>query len=193
METTVCCYHYDWLLKSRTNFITDKRLDIIKWKDGDDEKYYQEEMDYLKEHDPAEYATQKQYEEEEVAAGMEFARRASFQWSKRIFDEHLARESDKTLVVMEFNVITAETMRERIAEAAKRGDRWLVLSFFHNDEDTTQMLTGWTPEQMLEEKVSWLGAISNFPFVHTVEISLSETLTEDYLRGLFERYIMGKE
>jgi hypothetical protein len=193
METTVCCYSYEWELKSKTNFITDKRLDIINWKDGDEKQYYQEEMEYLKVHDPAEYAQKKQYEAEDVAAGAEIACNVSMRWSKRIFDEHIARAPDKTLVVLEYNATTAWIMKERIEQAAERGDRWLVLSFFHNDEETPQMLTGWTAEEMLEEKVSWLSGISEFPFIHTVEIPLAMTLTEDYLRGLFEQYIMGKE
>jgi hypothetical protein len=193
METTVCCYRYEWELKSRTNFITDKRLDIINWKDDDEKQYYQEELEYLKAHDPAQYARLKQDEEERIAAGKEIDCKTSVEWHKHIFDEHLAREPDKTLVVLEFNVITAEIMKKRIAEAASRGDRCLVLSFFHNDEETPQMMTSWTPERILKEKISWLRGISNSPFVHTVEIPLGMTLTEDYLRGLFERYIMGKE
>jgi len=54
------------------------------------------------------------------------------------------------------------------------------------------MLTGWTNERMLEEKFSWMHGMMNFPFIKRVEIPIDKTLTEEYLRDLFQEYALSK-
>jgi len=177
LETPVCCYHYDSELKARGIFLNDKKINDRRlngdWLWSEEEKALWEA-------------------EIEASPG-----EGEWTWRGKILEEYLEREPRKTLVVMEYDAMSAwlfiELARGGGGPPRPRPDeRWLFLSFFHSDEDTVKMLTGWTNERMLEEKFSWMHGMMNFPFIKRVEIPIDKTLTEEYLRDLFQEYALSK-
>ena len=111
-----------------------------------------------------------------------------------VFEEIRGREPEKTLVEMRENGIASiigDFIRKDYYK--KRGDRLLCLSFFHNDEDTANLMWQCTPEELLEDKAEWIRWFMNYPFIKLVEIPHDFTLTEDYMRGLFEEHVLNIE
>jgi hypothetical protein len=115
-------------------------------------------------------------------------------WWDWVFDEIRAKDPEKTLIEMRYCDTTSSIVKKRIKAGyyQERGDRLLCLSFFHNDEDTQNLfLGGNTPEHLMEIRDEWIKILKKFPCVEIVEIPYDFTLTEGYLRGLFNRYITG--
>jgi len=95
------------------------------------------------------------------------------------------------LVLMEFNPSLALGLETAAKEFGKRwGTRWLVLSFFHSDEDTLKLPQTDDYADSLEQKADWLLAMNNVPFVKKVEIPLDAVITEEDIRGWFKEYIV---
>jgi len=174
LETPVCCYRYDSELRARGIFLNDKNVDDRRL--NGDWLWSEEE---------------KARWEAEIEAR---ADKDEWEWRIGILEEYLAREPRKTLVVMEYDAAALWTFIyfARLRGFPDPGDRWLFLSFFHSDDDTVKMITGWTDEQILEEKFSWMSGMMNYPFVKQVEIPINETITEEFLRDLFEQHALSR-
>jgi hypothetical protein len=195
LETGSSCYRYDSELRARTLFINDRRLTFDPYH-NEGETPEQEAEDALWDAQIAEqYGNSSKTEP----------------WRGDILAEYLRQEPLKTLIVMDYNAGVGWLFRcllknvtvvgpghyEEIHDRMKTpipgpDDRWLVLSFFHNDEDTRSMIFSGDPQETVDSKIQWLTGMLEFPFIKTVEIPYDFDLTEDYLRDLFEQYVLGK-
>lgn len=178
LTTDVCCYRYDHDLRARTQFIEDRRL-------------YQSSL--WTEEEAARYKAESALYEEEM------------DWLHAVFNEWRAKEPHKTLV--ELDCGAAEVLKERITgyktaemmnnsihgELMKPETRALVISFFHNDQETAgRYFDASSPEDRLERKMKWLEYFMPYSkWIKTVEIPYDFTLTEEYLRDLFKEYILA--
>jgi len=171
--STVCCYRYDPELRARTQFIKDRRIYPSYWTRSERRHYKEERIRNVQNYNYHLYHNP---------------------WMSAVFEEIRAREPEKTLVEMRENGI-ASIIGDfiRTDYYGKRGDRLLCLSFFHNDEDTANLMWQCTPEQLLEEKAAWISWFLNYSFIKLVEIPHDFTLTEDYMRGLFEEHVLNAE
>jgi hypothetical protein len=178
LTTDACCYRYDPGLRARTRFIDDRRLQWDCWTRSERRHYYMAE-DIFK---------------ARCYSG-KIKRPLNFPWYEEIFDQNIAKEPEKTLIEMKYTGVVKFIFEERIKHDyyKKRGDRVLVLSFFHSDEDTKELMYGnCTPEDLVEDKINWLKIFMEVaPFIKTVEIPYDFTLTEEYMRGLFEQYVLS--
>jgi hypothetical protein len=171
--TPMCNYQYDPELLARTQFITDRRLHPCLWTRS--ERRHYDEM-------RARYEKSINY----------FV--CMPQWYESVFEEVRAREPDKTLVeiyakgAVPFGVVDEQVKR---GYYEKRGDRLLCVSFFHNDDETLDLTLNLTPEKVLEAKAGWIEDIMRHPYAKLVEIPFDFTLTDEYLRGLFDQYVLN--
>jgi len=176
-NTSVCCYRYDPRLRARTQFIKDRRLYPDCWTRSERKHYFE-----------ARQAFEKRCNDLKLP----FWDRPD--WYEEVFDEIRAREPDKTLVEMRRSDVIARVIDERIQQDyyKKRGDRLLCLSFFHNDEDTMNLMWSCEGEELLEDKAAWIESyFIGYPYIKLVEIPCNFTLTEEYMRGLFEEYVLN--
>jgi uncharacterized protein YkuJ len=177
MTTDVCCYHYDPQLEACTQFMYDRRLRNTCWTRSERKHYRRMEDEFR----------------EKMFSG-QIKRPPHYQWYEEIFDTLRAQEADKTLIELPYNGLTSFILDERLKRGyfEKRGDRVLVVSFFHSDEDTKTLMYGGDPQDLLESKFSWIAAILQAkPFIKAVEIPMDFMLTKDYMRGLFEQYVLS--
>ena len=178
VTTDVCCYRYDHELAARTQFINDKRL-CWKWSRSE-RRHYERSQDIFA------------FSKKESETGR---RPPDYEWWEEVLEKNRAREPEKTLIEIPANAITLYLLwkwrRQNIFE--DRGERVLVLSFFHNDEDTENLTYGGIqPGQLVQSKISWLRLfMEEHPYIKTVEIPYDFTLTEEYLRGLFDQYVLS--
>lgn len=118
-------------------------------------------------------------------------------WTDAVFEKHLADDADKSLVLINYNPTVADILDKRLAEDYydERGDRLLILSFFHNDEDTAQKLDDWySPKERLAEKNALLALFKErHPYIIIREIPFDFTLSASWLMERFEEYILGKQ
>ena len=169
--TPVCSYQYDPELRERTQFITDRRLYPCLWTRSETRHYINAMNNYSKDKN---YWTEPH-------------------WYEAVFEEVRAREPDKTLVeVYPSGVVPYGVIDEQIKRGyyERRGDRLLCVSFFHSDEETLELWTKSTPEELLETKAGWIEDIMRHPYAKLVEIPFDFTLTVEYLQGLFEQYVL---
>jgi hypothetical protein len=178
LTTSMACYNYDPELRARTQFITDRRLMRGRWTRSEGDHYRKAISDCWNN-----------------AASVDIRKRLSEShgWHNMVFDENRAREPEKTLIEMEYGSVTVGLLQERIEKGYFRGDRPLFLSFFHNDEDTGELMYGnCTPEDLVKSKIDWIEDIMKAAhFIKIVEIPYDFTLTEEYMRGLFEHYVLS--
>lgn len=174
--TTVCCYRYDPNLMACTQFVKDPRLYPSRWTRSERRHYS--------------IARQKFEDYRNKCSEVPL----NYEWWEKVFDDIRAEEPDKTLVELRQGGVASYVVDKRIKEGyyERRGDRLLCLSFFHNDEDTKALLWGCPEEELLEDKASWIAAFTCYPHVKMIEIPYDFTLTEEYLRGLFEQYVLNK-
>lgn len=102
-------------------------------------------------------------------------------------------EMKNNTVLMEFNVPLANGLAMAAEEFNKRwGSRWLCLSFFHSDEDTLKLpkTGGDCYADVLEQKLDWIMAMNEVPFVKKVEIPLDAVITAKHLRDWFKEYLI---
>ena len=171
--TPVCCYQYDPELRARTQFITDRRLHRCLWTRSETRHYNEMRERYSK--------------------SINYLARMP-QWYEAVFEEVRAREPDKTLVevyaegVVPCGVVDIQMKRGYYEQ---RGDRLLCVSFFHSDDETLELYTSSSPEEILEAKASWIESIMRHPYAKLVEIPFDFTLTEEYMQGLFEQYVLS--
>jgi len=177
LATDVCCYRYDPALRARTQFFNDSRICHTRRSPAERRHYFAEEDRFRIERWKSSDKKMNNY-----------------CWYLYIHDLNRAKEPHKTLIEMPTNCYTMFILEKSIKEGffKLRGERPLVLSFFHNDEDTGNLMYGCPPEQLLEDKASWISMfIKQYPFVKIVEIPYDFTLTEDYMVGLFEQYMLS--
>jgi hypothetical protein len=169
VTTDVCCYRYDPALRARTQIIEDRRICCTRWTPRERKAYY---------------AAEDKYNLHHVNTICDY-------W-KSVFIENRAREPDKTLIEMPVNRFTMTILWNLMRNVYNRehNDRALVFSFFHSDDETAGFSDGSPPELLLQNKGSWLEMfMKDYAFVRTVEIPYDFTLTEEYMRGLFEEHI----
>ncbi|MDR3325371.1 MAG: hypothetical protein LBS82_05235 [Spirochaetaceae bacterium] len=194
LETGSSRYRYNRKLKARTLFINDRRLGLYPFH-NEGETPEQEAEDAL-------WDAQMNAE---PYKGDEWARQGD------LLAEYLRQEPIKTLVVMDYCTGLGWLFRHLLKNATNvrqddcqeihdkmetpipcLNDRWLILSFFHNDEDTCSMIACCSPEKLIASKIQYLTEMLEFPFIRTVEIPYDFDLTEECLRDLFEQYVLGK-
>jgi hypothetical protein len=102
-------------------------------------------------------------------------------------------EMENNVVLMEFNVPLAKGLAAAAKEFYERyGSRWLCLSFFHSDEDTLKLpkTGGDQYADVLDQKLDWVLAMTEVPFVKKVEIPLDAVITAEDLKGWFKEYLV---
>ena len=178
LTTDVCCYQYDYELAARTQFMYDRRFAPGRWTRSE-RRHYERAQDI--------FDSRKREDKT--------GRLLHYEWWEEVFDQNRAREPGKTLVEIPATGITLHLLWKWTEEGSfkKRGERVLALSFFHNDEDTESMMYGGVqPGDLVQSKISWLETfMKQYPFIRTVEIPYDFTLTEEYLRGLFDQYVLS--
>jgi hypothetical protein len=178
LTTDVCCYQYDPQLQACTQFITDRRLRWNCWTRSE-RRHYHAQQDLFR----------------AKVVSKEIKRPLNYPWYEEVFDQIRAQEPDKTLIEMPYNGVTSTMLEWRIKDGyfKERGDRILVVSFFHSDDETRGLFYGGDPQDLLDSKFAWISAIiQSKPFIKAVEIPLDFTLTKEYMRGLFEQYVLSE-
>jgi len=101
-------------------------------------------------------------------------------------------EMRSNLVLMEFNIPLAMGLADAAKDIRRRwGSRWLALSFFHSDEDTLKLSPPAAEDypDILEQKIDWIMAMNEVPFVKKVEIPLDMVITARDIRRWFKEYM----
>jgi hypothetical protein len=164
---SVICYQYDSWLKPRVQTIDEWRLRVGHWTETEEALYDQETENHVHKYGEPDY------------------------WESAL-DNNRALEPEKTLVEIDYDsVLARHVLGKRLYEGwyRSRGERICAITFFHNDNDTANMLfDGNTPQRRLELKEHYLACCLNAPFVKTVEIPYDFILTKEYLRDLFMEY-----
>jgi hypothetical protein len=67
---------------------------------------------------------------------------------------------------------------------------WCFLTFFYSDNDPQLLIqkSGGLPQLNLDQKVEWILAVGQFPFIHMVETKFGEIMTRPRLEELFQQY-----
>jgi len=101
-------------------------------------------------------------------------------------------DMENNLVLMEFNLPLAKGLEDAAKMfRQKYGSRWLALSFFHSDEDTLKLPKpdGTDYADILEQKLDWIMAMNDVPFVKKIEIPLDAVIKKKDLMRWFKEYM----
>ena len=112
----------------------------------------------------------------------EFTKAAS-QYFNKIVE---AVKSGNSVILMYFTTLAAEILKELREEKESNASDWLILSFFHSDEELLNADITFTSEQRLNLKRREIMKILEYPFIHKVEVPYRFEITREYLIELLK-------
>jgi len=121
--------------------------------------------------------------------------RCSLETYVEIFTATIAKKTDKSIFVIDYTPEIALYLQVFIKSLERAGmsfpTRFICLSFFHDDETTSNIIADFddntsSEDYVMDEKFKIIESMTHFPFIKKYEIPIGYTIGKSYLANLIK-------